>query len=179
MMKKLLTAFASCAALAGAQTAAAHGHIDPYITPAAPWVIEGTTTVSKGITLDCDFKLTLTGPEDNPDTGGPGVSHTDVHHLTANLELTGGGGLCSLVTVDPIPAPNVEYSGSSNTGTFTLRNVYAHTITLGDCTGDINVAWNNGNVTFNQTLPAATAGSPCTLAGAGILTSPAGGQVKP
>jgi hypothetical protein len=179
-MKRFATALISCSALFMAQTAMAQVHSNPYLAPAATpaWEIYGTATVTKGITLDCDFVMTLSGAENNPDTGGPGVSHTDMSNVTAEITLSGGtGGLCSAVTIDPIPL--VQYTGSGNVGTAVLKNVYAHTITLGDCTGDINVSWNNGTVSFNQTLPPSTGGPACSLVGSGGLATPAGGQILP
>ena len=173
-MKKALAFLASSTLLLGSQVAAAS---EAYIVPdaATPWVFEGVVSVYKGIELECDAVVEISGTNDAADTS-PNFNHSDVSGLSATITLSGGlFGLCSSVNIDPIPAGKISYSG----GTFTLEDVFVTTITPGNCQGDITAAWNESAQTLSVsgTLPAVS-GSDCTMDGVLDLTSPSSGDAR-
>ena len=174
-MNKLISSLVACTALMAAQTAAAQ-HTTPYLDPAAPWTFTGTADVSKGLFLPgCAVTIVLSGPDNNGD--GLSISHTDLSNVSATMTLSGG--LCGAVTIDPIPAGKVKYTGTSSSGTLTFEDVYAHTITLGDCSGDLAGAWDQATGTLtiaSGTMPPVNGGPPCTIDGEVQLTTPTAGS---
>lgn len=180
-MKKALTVLASSIALLGSQAALAS---EAYVVPdaATPWLFQGTVTVSKGITLNCNVDLEISGPNNSADTPSAPFDHTDVDNLSATITLSGGlFGLCSSVIVAPIGAGNITYTSSSDTtGTFALNNVTVTTITPGNCAGTITGAWSQGSPStlgVSGTLPAVS-GADCTMNGSLDLVDPSNGDVR-
>lgn len=130
--------------------------------------------VNKGIALTCDVTVDLSGPDNASDTTPP-FSHTDVDQLSADITLSGGFlGLCASVSVDPVPAGNISYSGT----TFTLHDVFVQTITSGDCQGDLVGTWTGSGLSVSGSLPPATAGNACTMNGTLDLDSPSSGEIS-
>lgn len=175
-MKKAIAYLAGSVALVASQAAAAAD----YITPEAPYVFEGVVAVSKGISLDCDTTLTVSGPNDSADTS-PAFDHTDVANTSANISLAGGTlGLCASVNVASISAGDITYDSSGlSGGTFTLHDVFVTTITPGNCEGDITGTWDESaqTLTVSGTLPAVS-GSDCTMNGTLDLVSPSSVDVN-
>lgn len=156
MIKKLATLAIGSMALFTAQAAGA----TTYSPANSTWVFSGAVDVYKGISLTCNLTLTV-----NVDAAGTGA--------TATPALSGGTlGLCSTITFSNTPY-TVSYSG----GVLTLHNVYADTITSGDCAGNISASWDDSTNTIdivNAVLPEVDAGTgDCIINGPITLTSPA------
>lgn len=175
-MKRLIMALAAGTSLLGSQAAMAQ-HSNPYATPAATpaFVWQGDVVVSKfPVTLFCTIRLELSGPDNNPDAGGPGVSHTDFANMTGTATFVAGTG-CPILTVNPIT--NISYN--SVTSKVTLHNVYVNTnLVPGDCNDDLVLDWLGGGQAFQvpfQTLqPGDPLTSQCTVEGELEKVSPAG-----
>lgn len=173
-MKKLVKLILLSSALTVAQTASAQ---HTYVAPAAttPWHFNGSVDVFKGIPLTCTVDLYLYGPENAGD--GNAFSHSDVANINADIVLSGGpGGACASVIPDPVPVGSVSYVG----GNLIFDEVFVQTITLGDCQGDIVGVWDGVNKTLavSGSLPAATAGAPCTMDGILDLLDPSSGTIN-
>ncbi|MGV2495149.1 hypothetical protein [Pelagerythrobacter aerophilus] len=179
-MKRAIALVVSSVALVGSQAAMAN---HPYVVPPAttPWVFQGEVHVEKGIELDCNATVTISGPNDAADTS-PAFNHSDVENLSATITLTGGTlGLCSSVNVASIPAGDISYVSTGNSsGVFTLHDVFVTTITPGNCEGDITAVWTEAGVdtlAVSGVLPAVS-GSDCQMEGTVDLTSPSSGNTS-
>lgn len=171
-MKRIISAIIASTALFSAQMASAQ-HTAPYLDPAAPWTFAGSVDVTKGLSITCDFTVTLLGPDNSvvpPPTGdGLGISHTDVANLTAQIVFTNPVP-CPGITVNPVT--QVSYSGSA----FTFHDVYINTLTPGDCEGDIVANWTGSGLTIPaQVVEEVSGGGDCSVEGAAVQTAPSGG----
>lgn len=178
-MKGIVAFLAGSAALIGSPMAAAS---EAYLIPdaATPWVFSGVVDVSKGLALTCNVELVIHGPNDGADTF-PAFDHTDLDNASATITLWGGSfGLCSLITVAPLRPGDISYVRTSDTaGTITFHNVYATTITPGDCYGDIMASWDQslGELTVVTAIPGVS-GPVCNMTGLLQLVDPIPGDVR-
>lgn len=172
-MKREFSGLASALALLGTPALAS----DPYIVPDAvtPWVFEGVAFFSKGgPVLNCIAQIEISGPNDRNDTS-PAFDHSDVSNLSATITFSGGPvGLCGTVTVDPILAGNVSYSG----GAFTFHDVTIYTTSsscVGDITGTLDDSVSPASLAISGTLPGIFSPA-CELVGGLELVSPGSGN---
>lgn len=120
-----------------ASTTAAYAQSEP------DGVLIGAVVATKGIVLNCDLVLTL-----------------DAAANTADIDLNPGDPNCAALVFN-----NEPYATTYANGVLTVLDVDVTTITLGDCAGDISASWDGSTLTIDTTLPAKTAGPPCTIVG--------------
>lgn len=163
-MKKIISAIMASSCLLGAQAASA-AHSNPYIAP-TPLTVQGSLVVNKGVApqLTCNVTMILSGPNDNGDAGGPGVSHTDMNNVQADITFSAGDPGCPTILPRTVPAGDVSYN--TTTDQLTLTNLFVRTITIGNCAGTISADWDGtGFVLDNVMLPEDTAGGDCYMTG--------------
>ncbi|RHW19067.1 hypothetical protein D1610_02785 [Sphingomonas gilva] len=141
-----------------ASIALAGGASAQTFSPEGPHTLNGTVTVSKGITLTCTMSGTGTV------SGGTAT--------ITGLSLSGGMlGLCGSITFSGLPYAVT----SASTSSITIVDVRAVGVT-GNCRGNLTGSFNQstGQITFNNaTIPSDPAGgAPCVVNGT-VSTSPA------
>ncbi|MGH6616329.1 hypothetical protein [Sphingomonas sp.] len=160
-MKLISAICASTLALAGTGTANATTY-----TPAGTFVLQGPVVFSKGITLNCTFKITFTVPEAAPDAHGA-ASHGHSASAVPQM-LTPASPFCPTVTFSSTPYP-VSYDGTN----LTLSGVIVNTTFSGTgCAGPLSGVWNNmtKKLTLNASIPS-SGPPPCTIVGVLSLVS--------
>ncbi|MCC2600878.1 hypothetical protein [Sphingopyxis yananensis] len=162
-MKKFISLVVASSVLAMAPLVQA---ATPVYTPSLPWSLDGIVAVNKGVALSCLVTLDI-------DSAGATIV------LAPNPASPGGlNTLCPSVLPDHVPSSDIDYDATSKK--LTLKNVFIQTVTAGDCQGDIVGTWDVATQTLSVagSMPAATAGAPCTMNGVLDLLSPTGGDIN-